>query len=41
MTCTIAYGMKQLFAFREGAEDLVPPILPAAPPSYNEVFFCR
>ena len=24
--------------FREGAEDLVPPILPAAPPSYNEVY---
>ena len=36
-----AHGMKQLSAFREGAEDLAPPILPAAPPSYNEVFFCR
>ena len=26
---------------REGAEDLVPPILPAAPPSYNEVYLLK
>ena len=33
--------MKQLSTFREGAEDLVPPILPAAPPSYNEVLILK
>ena len=39
-TCHIMY-IDWLSGFREGAEDLVPPILPAAPPSDNEVLFCK